>query len=140
MRAVGTGVSEANQPIGVSCGEGTACLVSTLIPGSIAGDVSGPTVTRGASFGDLATGDYFGSSVMMVTGSVKGCGAGSFTVSLGDFQGNIALPGPADGVVVPGSGTGDLAGITGKLSVVFAPVGDGAGSYTYRMKLRCRGN
>jgi hypothetical protein len=134
----GTGTSEPNAPIGLTCDSTARCLVSTLIPGTIDGDVVGTTTTRGASFGNLATGDYFGSSVQMITGSVAGCGSGSFTVSLADFSGNLASPASATGIVVPDSGTGDLAGITGRAAFRFVPGDGGAGTYTYVMQVRCR--
>jgi hypothetical protein len=135
----GTGVSDPNAPIGLSCdATGGRCLVSTLIPGSIAGDVQGATIGRGAAYGNLTTGDYFGSSVLMISGAVAGCGTGSFTVSLADFSGNLALPAAATGVVVPGSGTGELDAVSGRANFVFTPGQAGAGTYTYTMKLRCR--
>ena len=138
VHVTGTGVSDPNAPIGLSCDATGRCLVSTLIPGSITGDVHGGTTARGASYGNLVTGDYFGSSVLMIDGSVTGCGTGSFTLSLADFSGNLALPAPATGVVVPGSGTGDLARVSGRAAFVFTPGEAGAGTYTYTMKLRCR--
>ena len=134
----GTGVSDASAPIGLSCDSTSRCLVSTLIPGSISGDVMGVTTARGASYANLRTGDYFGNSVLTIAGAVDGCGEGSFTVSLADFSGNLALSAPATGVVVPGSGTGSLEGVSGRASFVFTPAAAGAGTYTYRMKLRCR--
>ena len=94
----GTGVSDASAPIGLSCDSTSRCLVSTLIPGSISGDVMGVTTARGASYANLRTGDYFGNSVLTIAGAVDGCGEGSFTVSLADFSGNLALSAPATGV------------------------------------------
>lgn len=138
VRVAGTGASDPNVPIGVSCDATGRCLVSTLVPGSITGGVAGPTVTRGAAYGDTTTGDYFGGSVIMITGTVAGCGEGSMTMSLGDFSGNLALPAAATGVVVPGSGTGALAGVTGRGEFHFSPGVGGAGTYSYSMKLRCR--
>lgn len=134
----GTGVSDANAPVGLSCDATGRCLVSTLIPGSVTGDVQGATIGRGAAYGNITTGDYFGSSVLMISGAVAGCGTGSFTVSLADFSGNLALPAPASGVVVPGSGTGELDAVSGRASFAFTPGQAGAGTYTYTMKLRCR--
>ena len=138
VRVEGTGVSDPNVPIGVSCDATGRCLASTLVPGSVAGDVAGLTITRGAAYADTTTGDYFGGSVIMITGAVAGCGEGSMTLSLGDFSGNLALPAVATGVVVPGSGTAALAGVTGRADFHFSPGASGAGTYTYSMKLRCR--
>lgn len=101
--------------------EGDAKLTRASVTGNLTGDIIGSSETEWLMvYGQDGTARYVG--LQRVDGSLGGMN-GSFVVeSNGAFDG-----GEAKGIwsVIPGSGTGDLAGLTGEGTFV-APLGEKA--------------
>jgi hypothetical protein len=93
------------------CDAGGTCIYTQAVTSATqTGDLQGSTVEANA-FG-IAGSNTTGSGLGTFTGHVNGCGTGSF---LYNAQRAIAADGTTDSiyVIVPSSGTGELAGITG---------------------------
>jgi Protein of unknown function (DUF3224) len=93
------------------CDAGGTCVYTQAVTSATqTGDLQGSTVEANA-FG-YAGSNVTGSGLGTFTGHVNGCGTGSF---LYNAQRTIAADGTTDStyVIVPGSGTGGLARITG---------------------------
>jgi len=115
------------------------CVVSysivTTDPGS--GDIVGTSVLVGTGV-RLPDGSLYGNSTIKFTGTFKGCGSGSLAMRSTGFNRGGATSGEI--VIVPGSGTGDLAGLEGS-GVVVDGIADGTGAAGgVEMRIRCPGS
>ncbi|MFT3854892.1 MAG: DUF3224 domain-containing protein [Ilumatobacteraceae bacterium] len=133
---------QQSQPaIGTSvCDAGGACILPFTITGGPAstGDVAGTTVQAGSA-SVLPDGTVYANSIITFTGTILGCGTGTVTMrstglnKAGTTSGRV--------VIVAGSGTAELTGITGSGKVVDGhadPSGSDGGTGTIHLRVRCR--
>jgi Protein of unknown function (DUF3224) len=118
-----------------TCDPSGHCQLGYAITSTFSGDLTGTSKTDGVTFVDPATLILKGTSMNLFSGSVKGCGTGTFVMHYPLFDG---VPGPysVSGVILEGSGTGDLVGITGTLDSDYVPDPVAPTSQT-RLKVRC---
>ena len=92
--------------------DGPACVIGLQRTGTVLrGDIDGTAVTVGAG-AERPGGGLAGSSYSIITAEVAGCGTGSFGyVDVSSAKDISAIPGTW--VIVEGTGSGDLAGISG---------------------------
>ena len=88
----------------------------------------------------LADGTIYANSIVVFTGTLRGCGTGTVVMRSTGFNN----AGTTTGVIelVEGSGTGDLTGITGTGYVINGradPGGGDQGTGTIILKVHCRG-
>lgn len=122
-----------------SCDPSGRCLISYSIgTGTLTGDAQGEIVSYGTMYFDPVALRYTGSSYQLFTGHVDGCGDGTFVMALPSFKGGVLTPTTASGEVVVGSGTGELAGVKGKVTDVFTTLADGSGATTGDVMLWCK--
>jgi hypothetical protein len=97
--------------------------------------MEGTLNSAGIAYADATTGAYHTSVLGLFRGTVADCGTGSVAFSIPLVAGG---PAPFDGQieVVPGSGTGELAGISGVGTVHITP-GDTANRSEWSLRLRC---
>lgn len=138
VRAEFTAISDPPTSGAPTCDPSGRCLVPYSIPSATySGDVNGSSVTNGVVYLDPVTLASTGSSYQLFTGSIDRCGAGTLVIVLPQFTGGPAEPIVASGTVVPGSGTGELAGISGRVTSTFVTDSTGGGSATGRFDVRC---
>lgn len=122
----------------IECSVAGHCIATyTIASTAYHGDVEATSITTGTLGIDQATGAFEGSSYQLITGSVAGCGSGSFIVRLPSFIGRPPEPVTGRGEIVPGSGTGRLTGITGRFAATFETQLDGTGWVVGRLDARC---
>jgi Protein of unknown function (DUF3224) len=111
------------------------CLIPFSLTGTIDGDGQGSFVQSGSGT-LLPGGTLFANSSLIFTGTIADCGSGSVVLT----STGINQAGRTSGaiVIVDGSGTGDLAGLTGRGTVTDGEVApNGQASGTIAMTLRC---
>ena len=116
--------------------EGTACVIpATRTGATFTGDLTGTAVSAGGGAPNPDGGLSFGSYALF-TGEISECGSGSFAyVESGRSADGASLHG--DWTIVDGSGSGDLAGITGSGTAVASFGGDGSGTATATGVVEC---
>jgi Protein of unknown function (DUF3224) len=118
------------------CDQGS-CVRPFSILGHARGDLVGSGVQAGAGT-RFADGTIYANSTLVFTGTVTRCGTG--TVAMRSTGFNRAGSTSGEIVIAEGSGTGELAGITGSGEVVDGqadPSGNGGGTGTIVMRLQC---
>jgi len=114
------------------------CIGSFSIRGTSTGALAGSFTQSGTAV-RFPDGVIFANSLVVFSGTVEPCGAG--TVVMRSTGYNRAGATSGDIVIVDGSGTGDLAGLTGEGMVVAGqadPGGGGTASGTIVLRVRCR--
>ena len=113
----------------------TTCVVTFSLSGVIAGDVAGSFVQAGAG-ARMPDGALYATSTLVFTGTVAGCGSGTFTMRSTGLNRAGVTSGELE--IVEGSGTDDLASLTGTGTLVAGEVdpatGIGTGRIEYRVK------
>jgi hypothetical protein len=118
------------------CDQGS-CVRPFWFLGHSTGDLVGSSVQVGAGT-RYTDGTIYANSTFVFTGTITRCGTG--TVAMRSTGFNHAGTTSGEIVIAEGSGTGELAGITGSSEVVDGqadPSGNGGGTGTVVMRLRC---
>ena len=118
------------------CDQGS-CVRPFWFLGRSTGGLVGSTVQVGAGT-QFADGTIYANSTFVFTGTVTRCGTG--TVAMRSTGFNRAGTTSGEIVIAEGSGTGELAGITGSGEVVDGqadPSGNGGSTGTVVMRIRC---
>jgi Protein of unknown function (DUF3224) len=91
-----------------ACDPAGRCIGTYTGTSTLTGDLTGSFLNYGAVYGDLTA--YWNVNLSLFQGDVEGCGTGTVVFSF-----PLDGPNPVDGhfTVIEGSGTGDLAGMTG---------------------------
>ncbi len=121
----------------IQCDAGGRCIATYTTESTYTGGVEATSITTGTLMLDSATGAASGSSYNLITGTIEGCGTGSFIVRLPSFDSHPPEPIVARGEVVAGSGTGELVGLSGRYQATFTTLADGSGTAVGEMKVRC---
>lgn len=108
------------------------CAMASTSVREVTGDLQGRTYGGGVTVLAPQGGSAVGAAAAAVVfvGTVNGCGSGSF-MYLASATGTLPMDGKL--IIVEGSGTGDLEGISGKATstLTISP------SQTYQGKIRC---
>jgi len=113
--------------------KGQQCVVPATETGAYHGDIEGTHVTAG---GTVTLGVHFVSArADLVTGTVKGCGTGTFVLISTEEATPTAGTGTGD--IAVGYGTGDLAHLSGHVSGTGTVGADGIHT-TYEGDLFCK--
>ncbi len=136
VRVEATAVSPAGTNGQPACDPGGRCLVATGITATYSGGITGTSTANGVIHVDPTTFAYQGTSMELLTVSVGGCGTGSFVVHYPLFTGAPA-PTRIRGVIVAGTGTGELAGISGTIDGTYTP-GPAGSSSSITLRAKCR--
>ncbi len=121
----------------IQCDAAGRCIATYTLESTYVGDLEAVSSTTGTLMVDQQSGVSEGSSYNLITGTIAGCGTGSFIVRLPSFESHPPDPVVADGDIVAGSGTGDLVGLSGRYSATFTTLADGSGVSTGNLKVRC---
>jgi Protein of unknown function (DUF3224) len=119
------------------CSPEASCVIPFSLLGQASGDLEGTAVQAGAA-ATLPDGTLYANSTLVFTGSIAGCGTGTVAMrSTGLNEG-----GETSGLVeiVDGSGTGDLAAVSGRGTVTLGraePGGGGIAHGTIEFTLDC---
>jgi hypothetical protein len=110
------------------------CLVSYTVTAQLTGGQQGTLVNDGTLWLENGFSTFDAEIIGLFSGHVDGCGTGTMAVS---FPFTVASSQPFSGrdEVVPGSGTGDLTGISGSGTYTFDP-STGASEGTAQLKCR----
>jgi hypothetical protein len=126
---------------GASCDPAGRCVIGYTVASDVEGDMEGTLAVTGTAFVDPATGDSRATLLGLFDGTVSGCGAdqpGTFVVWWPLVAGSPAAPfsGPLE--VVEDSGSGALAGISGRgtFEATIDPTTGGSIS-RWELRLRC---
>ena len=116
------------------CSPATSCVVPFSLLGSSTGDFegSGPQTGGGARLPD---GSLYANGTLMFTGTVRGCGTGTVVMRSTGFNRGGETSGTIE--IIEGSGTGDLAGLTGEGTVTSGEAGADGSSGSVAMRVRC---
>ena len=121
-----------------ACDATGQCIGTYSSPNSVTGDLSGTLNVEGIV--QLVVGQPVAKqgNVQLFNGTVAGCGTGTFVMHLPLQPISLIEPTSSDASIIDGTGTGELAGITGKVREGFTPdpLGGGVGDFTF--KIRCR--
>jgi hypothetical protein len=120
-----------------TCAEaGEPCIMPTTGSQSWSGDLEGSVISATGGFADASGVRFVAARIDVFTGTVKGCGTGSFVVVSQEIV--DATEGSGDGEVVAGFGTGDLAKLSGTFEGEGGVAGEGI-EVTWRGTLKCNG-
>jgi hypothetical protein len=118
------------------CDQG-GCVRTFSFLGRTTGDLVGSFAQAGAGT-RFADGTIYANSTVVSTATITRCGTG--TLAMRSTGINDAASTSGEIVIVEGSGTGELTGITGTGKVIDGqadPSGNGGGTGTIVMRLRC---
>jgi hypothetical protein len=91
------------------CDPAGNCVVSYTVSAALSGDLQGTFSANGLAYTQPGSSAFQFSAMGMFVGSVRGCGSGSYAIYEPlNTAGSTTVTGLD--VMVPGSGTGDLAG------------------------------
>ncbi len=116
---------------------GGDCTQPYWVAAQQTGGLDGTLVNNGTLLLDGSPG-FEVSIIGVFTGTVQGCGTGSFALSFPLTKGSATTPFSGAEVIVPGSGTGELTGITGAGTYTFDPLGGSNGTSTGSMTVLCK--
>jgi hypothetical protein len=116
------------------CAPASSCVVPFSLLGSATGDFEGRSAQTGGG-ARLADGSLYANSTLVFTGSIRGCGDGTVVMRSTGFNRGGEISGTIE--IVEGSGTGDLAGLTGDGPVTSGEAGPDGSSGTVAMRIRC---
>ena len=128
--------SDAQTVLSTVCDPAGHCVISTSAVNQWTGGLDGTTESRSVIALDQATGQASIQSFELFTGTVEGCGEGSFTMA-GNITRLLSAPGTGKLVVVEGSGSGQLQGISGRGTFSVTPTGPASATSTFTLDLRC---
>ena len=136
QRTVGQIESDSQTVLSTACDPAGHCVISTSATNQWTGGLDGTTESRSAIALDEATGKASIQSFELFTGTVDGCGDGSFTLAA-NITRLLSAPGQGTLLVVPGSGSGRLEGISGVGTFAVTPTGPSSATSTFTLELRC---
>ena len=137
VRIEGT-IESDNPTVGpLACDLANHCVVNLSSVNVWGGGLAGSTASRSAVALDQSTGLASIEGFELFTGQVAGCGDGSFTMT-GAITRLLQSPGVGTLVIVAGSGSGALAGITGRGTFSVTPTGPTSAASTFTIAARCR--
>jgi hypothetical protein len=113
---------------------GKPCLLPARGSQDWTGDIEGSVISATAAAADDSGLRFAASRIDIFTGTVKGCGTGSFVLLSHEFVN--ATEGGGDGEIAEGWGTGELAELTGTIEGQGGVAGDRI-RVAYRGKLQC---
>jgi hypothetical protein len=91
------------------CDAAGNCVVSYTVSSQLSGDLQGTFSANGLAYTKPGSSGFQFSAMGIIVGSVRGCGSGSFAIYEPlNMAGSTTITG--NDVMVPDSGTGDLAG------------------------------
>jgi Protein of unknown function (DUF3224) len=114
-----------------SCNDaGNNCVLSYTVSTQVSGNLQGTLSEDGLLYSKAGESTLQFSAMGIFTGTLKGCGSGSFALYLPLTTLDPAAPLTAHSMLVPGSGAGGLAGISqvGPWTYTFDPSGKGTSS------------
>jgi hypothetical protein len=135
VRLSATAASGPTVPGNPTCDPSGRCALGYSITSTYSGDLTGQSVTNGVLYIDPATFVSQGTSLELFTGAVKGCGTGTFVVHYPLFSSGGGVI-TASATILSGSGTGDLAGISGTIKSEYTATANGASSQL-KLQIRC---
>jgi hypothetical protein len=121
----------------LSCDAALHCVVGLSATNQWSGGLQGTSSSREIIAVDQTTGWATFESFELFTGHVQGCGDGSFTMR-GSISRSFPSPGTGTLEVLPGTGSGDLAGVRGRGTFSVTPTGPTSATSTFVLDLRCR--
>jgi len=130
-------VSDAQTVVSTVCDPAGHCVISTSAVNQWTGGLEGATESRSVIALDQATGNASIQTFELFTGTVEGCGEGSFTMA-GNITRALSAPGTGTLLVVAGSGSGQLQGISGRGTFAVTPTGPSSATSTFKLDLRCQ--
>ena len=130
------GIDGGDDDVGPHCSGGD-CTQPYWVAAQQTGGLDGTLVNNGTLLLDGSPG-FEVSIIGVFTGTVQGCGTGSFALSFPLTKGSATTPFSGAEVIVPGSGTGELAGISGAGTYTFDPLGGSNGTSTGSMTVLCK--
>ena len=110
--------------------DSTRCAGTFRNVRTITGDFAGTTYQVGAA-ALLPDGTYLGQAVVQFTGTVEGCGSGTLMIQESGILDPVTGGARGTWVIMSGSGTGDLAQLSGSTTV------DSRTSDTWTGTIRC---
>ena len=135
-RSVNSGPIVQHAP---ACDATGQCIASYSSPNTVSGDLTGTLAVEGLVH--LVAGQPVANqgNVQLFSGTVAGCGSGTFVVQLPLQPISFVARSVSTGAsIVKGSGTGELAGISGDAEEAFTPDPQGGGVGDLTFKIRCR--
>ena len=120
-----------------ACDAANHCVVNLSAVNAWSGGLAGSSASRSALVLDQSTGLASIEDFELFTGHVAGCGDGSFTLA-GAITRLLQSPGAGTLAIVADSGSGALAGISGKGTFSVTPTGPTSASSTFTLTVRCR--
>lgn len=119
-----------------TCDPSGRCVFPYRTTSTFDGDLSGTSTVNGVLYIDFTTFTFSGTSLEVFSGRVAGCGEGTFVTHYELFRGG-AFAFSTKGVILDGSGTGDLRDIAGRSEATFPP-GPSGGTATVNLKVHCQ--
>jgi hypothetical protein len=118
------------------CSPNAACVIPFSLLGVSAGDVDGTFAQAGAA-SLLADGTIYANSTLVFTGVVAGCGTGTVTMRSTGINSGGTTSGSIE--IIEGSGTADLATLSGTGTVLSGAIdpATGIGSGVIEYKIKC---
>lgn len=135
-RSVNSGPIVQHAP---ACDATGQCIASYSAPNAVSGDLTGTLAVEGILH--LVVGQTVAKqgNVQLFSGTVAGCGSGTFVVQLPLQPISFTAPSVSTGAkIIQGSGTGGLIGISGGGKQTFTPDPQGGGVGDLAFKIRCR--
>src|SRR5262245_4498492 len=116
------------------CDDEGNCVIPYTVSTQISGDMQGTLSEGGLLYSKAGVSTFQFSAMGIFAGTVNGCGSGSFALHLPLTTFDPAVPFTAPFMLVSGSGSGDLAGISqvGPWTYTYRP--DGTGTSTGRAR------
>lgn len=135
-RTVNAGPIVQHAPVCDATGQ---CIGSYSSANMVSGDLVGSLAVEGIAQLVLGRTVLNQGNVQLFSGTVAGCGTGTFVVQLPLQPISLVAPSTSVGAtILEGSGTGELEGISGKVEQTFTPDPQGGGVGDFVFKIRCR--
>ena len=121
-----------------ACDATGQCIGTYSASSTMSGDLTGTLAVEAVVhlvFGNTTVSQ---ANLQLFSGTVEGCGTGTFVIQLPLQPISLVAPSVSTGVsIVKGSGTGDLTGISGTVVEGFTPDPAGGGTGDFTFKIRC---
>ncbi len=121
------------------CDAGGHCVGNVSLQVEWQGGLSGTSQSRSALAYEPGTSMASFTAFDLFTGDVAGCGHGSMTI-VGAITRPLLSPGTGTLSVLEGTGSGDLAGISGQGTYSVTPTSPTTATAEFSLKLRCAGH
>jgi len=118
-----------------TCDAAGNCVQGYTVTSQQSGDMQGTLTNDGTMYTAAGSSTFRVAIIGLFVGSVRGCGSGSFALTFPLTDADQSAPFTGHDAIVPGSGTGALAGITGVGTYTFDPV---SGTSQGSMIVLCR--